>query len=346
MDQPLISSYTMPERTRLWRDVDETAWQDWRWQMRNRITTVEDARHFLRLSPEEESAWQSMPQNFTALTPYYATLLSDAHDDPLRRQHVPLPQENDAMAHADDDPLEEEIHMPVPGLIHRYPDRVVALTGCVCAAYCRHCNRRRAWQQRPRFYPWQWYQRMAAYVRATPTIHDVILSGGDPLLMSDQRLCATLDLFHAIPHVDTVRIGSRVPVVLPMRITAALTERLSAYERLWLLTHFNHAREVTYDSASACARISAAGIPVQNQSVLLRGINDTVDAQYALCRALQQIRVRPYYLFSCDRVAGSAHFWSEPSEGAHLVAALHGRIGGLFIPRFAIDSAQGKHITG
>jgi lysine 2,3-aminomutase len=348
------ASFETDVRNCLWQNVSRATWNSPVWQMQNRIVSLDEAVNKLSLSEKELSAWQNVSQHYCAITPYYATLFrSITHeknaaystwDDPLRRQVVPLPEEytHTTAAPAATDPLEEDTHMPVPGLIQRYPDRAVVLTGTICATYCRHCNRKRSWNSLARYFHFGIYEKMADYIRCTPAIQDVIISGGDPLLMSTKRLCHLIQLFHSISHVASVRIGSRVPVVLPMRITKELCVSLHRFSKIWIVTQFNHPDEITVDSAVAAQKIREAGIPINNQAVLLKGINDTVETQRALSRALQKIRVRPYYLFSCDRVAGTEHFWTTPERGTEIIADLYGTLGGLYIPRYVEDTPKGK----
>lgn len=353
----MIKTYETNIRHTLWPDASEKEWNSWIWQMQNRITSLKDAEEKLQLTEDECAAWKNVSPDYCSITPCYTTLFrslcsaenaqttiaQNEWNDPIRRHVIPVPQEiKPVTSLVKADPLEEDTHMPVPGLIQRYPDRAVVLTGTMCAAYCRHCNRRRSWNGAARFFPFHSYKKIAEYVRETPAICEVILSGGDPCLMGDARLVQTIELFHSIPHVESVRIGTRVPVVLPMRVTDEMCAAIRAFSKIWVLTQFNHPDEITEDAATACQKLREAGIPINNQAVLLKGINDTADIQRSLSRALQKIRVRPYYLFCCDRVAGTEHFWTKPDKGTKIMKQLYGTIGGLYIPRYVEDTPKGK----
>lgn len=272
------------------------------------------------------------------VTPYYLDLadLSD-RSDPLLRQWLPSAAELCPGA-GTGDPFDEAHHMPVPGVVQRFPDRILVLASACCATACRHCTRRNTLgRHTPVVGSAAHLRRVVAYVRARPEIREVILSGGDPLLLADAALLRLVRAFAALPQLDAIRIGTRVPVVLPMRVTAELARQLGACRRVWVNTQFNHVREITPASAAACARLVESGIPVSNQTVLLRGVNDSVEAMVALCAGLQRIRVRPYYAFVCDSVAGTAHLRISRARARAIAAGVAHQLGGLAVPRFVVD---------
>nr|WP_281382970.1 KamA family radical SAM protein [Dissulfurirhabdus thermomarina] len=315
-------------------------WDDWRWQMAHRLRRPGDLGRLPGVSPAAAAVLRVYP---FAVTPYYLSL-ADWSDpaDPIRRQALPDPREI-AVRHpgSNPDPLAEAEHMPVPGLIHRYPDRVLVLAAATCGVLCRHCNRKRFWRGGGRHLRGARLERMAAYVAAHPEVREVILSGGDPLTLSDARLEAYLSRFRAIRHVEVLRVGTRAPVVLPMRITGALCRLLARHRPLWLNTHFNHPRELTAEAARACDRLSRAGIAVSNQTVLLRGVNDRLEVLRALFHGLQRMMVRPYYLFHCDAAAGTDHFRTSVRQGLAIMEGLWGRSGGLTLPAYVVDLPGG-----
>ena len=272
------------------------------------------------------------------ITPYYLGLIREP-GDPIWRQCVPDPEELNDLTQSPD-PLDEERLSPVPGLIHRYPDRVVFLVSTACAVYCRFCMRKRGvgcqgMSQAP-------VDQAVAYIASKPQIRDVILSGGDPLLLSDDRLDGILAALRRIPHVEIIRIGTRVPVTLPERITVKLARLLKRHQPLYLNTHFNHPREITEQSARACARLADAGIQLGNQSVLLKGVNDDPQVMRELMQRLLAIRVRPYYIHQMDLVQGTAHFRTRVADGVAVMAALRGHTSGLAVPHYVIDLPGGK----
>ncbi len=276
-----------------------------------------------------------------AITPYYFSLIKDSSvEDPIRLQCVPDPREIDFSLGGVDDPLAEDRDMPLPGLIHRYADRCLAMVTHACTMYCRHCNRKRFWKEgaaaKSRL------SAMIDYVAANPGIREVIVSGGDPLTLPETVLDGFLGALRAIPHVEVLRIGSRVPVVLPMRITPSLVRMLRKHRPLWFNTQFNSPRELTPEAALACQRLVDAGIPVSNQSVLLRGVNDTYETMRELLYGLQRISVRPYYLFSCDPVRGADHFRVDVWKGMELMERISRQTSGLCVPRFVMDVPGGK----
>lgn len=322
---------------------DPASWGDWRWQLRNRLRSIEDLKGILGFPAREQAAYDKLVSTFHySIPPYYASLIDWTDPlDPIRQQCVPDLRELDYTLVGNEDPLEEKEDMQVPGLVHRYPDRVLAVVTGTCAMYCRHCTRKRIWHEGETARTKDELLAMAQYVRSTPAVREVVVSGGDPLLMPLELLDWFLGELRTIDHVEVVRIGTRVPVVLPMRITDDVARVLRSHRPLWLNTQFNHPREVTPEAAEACDRILCAGIPVSNQSVLLRGINDTVSTMRSLCHALQRISVRPYYLYQCDPVTGVEHFRTNLWKGVEIIEALRGHTGGLCVPSFVVDAPGG-----
>ncbi len=326
-----------------WPSITKDKWNDWRWQMANRLRTIEQLEKILTLKPYQIARYRRLIDIFHyTVTPYYISLINPSDpEDPIRKQCVPDLKELELRMVGDIDPLEEEEDTQVPGLVHRYPDRVLAIVTNTCAMYCRHCTRKRIWHEGESVRTRKELMAMVEYVRATTEIREVIVSGGDPLTMNMELLDWFLWELQKISHVEILRIGTRVPVVLPMRITDELVDMLKRHRPLWLNTQFNHPREVTPEAAEACDRILSAGIPVSNQSVLLRGINDTVDVMKELCHALQRIMVRPYYLYQCDPVVGAEHFRTSVWKGMEIIETMRGYTGGLCIPTFVVDAPGG-----
>ncbi len=324
----------------LFPHVSEYDWNDWRWQVANRIETLEELQKYLQLTPEEAEGVRACLSTLRmAITPYYLTLIDpNDPDDPIRRQAIPTVSELHK-ADADlEDPLHEDTDSPAPGLTHRYPDRVLLLITDQCSMYCRHCTRRRFAGQNDAGLPTDQVDEAIAYIEAHT---DVLLSGGDALLCSDERLEYIISRISAIPHVDIVRIGSRIPVVCPQRITPALCDMLKKYHPVWLNTHFNHPAEITKESTEACARLADVGIPLGNQSVLLAGVNDCVHVMRDLMRGLVKIRVRPYYIYQCDLSLGLEHFRTPVSKGIEIIEALRGHTSGFAVPTFVVDAPGG-----
>jgi len=322
--------------------VAEADWQNWRWQVRNRIRTWKRLAELLKEAPIASRPLRATIRAYPfSITPYYFSLIRNNNaDDPIRLQCVPDPREVAFSLGGVDDPLAESRDMPLPGLIHRYADRCLFMATQHCVMYCRHCNRKRLWKKgiaaKPRL------QAMIDYVAGSPGIREVIVSGGDPLTMSETVLDWLLGALHAIPHVEVLRIGSRIPAVLPMRITPSLVRMLRKHRPLWFNTQFNHPREITPESARACERLMEAGIPVSNQSVLLRGINDDYETMRELLYGLQRISVRPYYLFQCDPVRGADHFRVELWKGMEMMERITRQTSGLCLPRYVLDVPGGK----
>ena len=289
-------------RSEIFSDATDEQWNSWKWQVKNRIETVEELKKYIPLTKQEEEGIRQCLQTLRmAITPYYLSLIdiNDPHD-PIRKQAIPTALE---IHKADEDlldPLHEDEDSPVPGLTHRYPDRALLLITDQCSMYCRYCTRRRFAGQNDSAMPMDRIDKAIEYIKNTPAIRDVLLSGGDALLISDENLEYIIKKLREIPHVEMVRIGSKVPVVLPQRITPELVKMLAKYHPIWLNTHFNHPNEITKESTLACERMANAGIPLGNQSVLLRGVNDCVYVMRELVHKLVEIRVRPYYIYQCD----------------------------------------------
>lgn len=294
----------------LFLDVPAEQWNDWKWQVKNRIETVDDLKKYMTLTPEEEQGVEACLKTLRmAITPYYLSLIDlNDPDDPVRKQAIPTAAELYQSSADLLDPLHEDTDSPVKGLTHRYPDRVLFLITDMCSMYCRHCTRRRFAGHDDCSVPKDQIDACIDYVRNHPEVRDVLLSGGDALLVSDERLEYIISELRKIEHVEIVRIGSRTPVVMPQRITQELCDMLKKYHPIWLNTHFNHPNEITEESAAACARLADAGIPLGNQSVLLAGVNDCIHIMRRLMHGLVQMRVRPYYIYQCDLSFGLEHF--------------------------------------
>ena len=323
--------------------VTDEQWNDWRWQVRNRIETLEDLKKYITLTPqEEEGVTKSLQTLRMAITPYYMSLV-DVNDPncPVRKQAIPSISET-YIAKADLlDPLHEDGDSPVPGLTHRYPDRVLFLITDMCSMYCRHCTRRRFAGQNDSATPDDNIEKGIQYIANTPQVRDVVLSGGDALLISDEKLEYIIKRLREIPHVEIIRIGSRTPVVLPQRITDDLANMLKKYHPIWLNTHFNHPNEITAESTEACAKLANAGLPLGNQSVLLRGVNDCSNIMKRLVHGLVKMRVRPYYIYQCDLSMGLGHFRTPVSKGIEIIESLRGHTSGFAVPTFVVDAPGG-----
>ena len=322
---------------------DSPEWNDWKWQYRNRIGDAETLSEIIRLSDKDRDEIKTSLGHFRmAITPYYASLMDP--DDPfcpIRMQAVPSVNETNVKPWEKRDPLSEENDSPAPNIVHRYPDRALFMVTRQCAMYCRHCFRKRLVGEEDFVISDQEKQKAIDYIARTPQIRDVLVSGGDPLSMGDSQLEDIIARLRAIPHVEVIRIGTRMPVVLPMRITPSLLEMLKKYHPIWINTHFNHPRELTAQSVQACANIADAGIPLGNQTVLLRNINDNTETMKELLLKLVKTRVRPYYIYQCDLFEGSEHFRTRVETGIEIIRNLTGRISGYAIPRFVIDAPNG-----
>jgi lysine 2,3-aminomutase len=323
--------------------VPDREWNDWRWQTRKRVRTLADLEKFLVLSQDERQALvQGGSMLPVGITPYYLSLLDRFNpDDALRRTVVPSTGEFVRTVGEADDPLSEDSHSPVPGLVHRYPDRVLLLALDFCSTYCRYCTRSRVVGHGELTPDTSRLEEAFAYLRRSPQIRDVLISGGDPLAMSEDRLDWILGKLRAIPHIEFVRIGTKMPAVLPQRITPQLCRMLRKYHPLWMSIHFLHPAECTPESAQACARLADAGIPLGAQTVLLRGVNDSVETMKDLVHKLLMMRVRPYYLYQCDPISGSSHFRTPVAKGLEIIQGLRGHTTGYAVPTYVIDAPGG-----
>ena len=330
-------------RKELFPNVTDEQWNDWKWQVKNRIETLEDLKKYVSLTPEEEEGVKKTLQTLRmAITPYYISLIDPNNPDcPVRKQAVPTGKETYQSPADLLDPLHEDEDSPVPGLTHRYPDRVLLLITDMCSMYCRHCTRRRFAGQKDGESAIERIDRAIDYIARTPQVRDVLLSGGDALMVSDERLEYIISKLRQIPHVEIVRIGSRTPVVCPQRITDNLVNMLKKYHPIWLNTHFNHPQEVTKEAAEACARLANAGVPLGNQTVLLRGVNDCVNTMKKLMHELVKMRVRPYYIYQCDLSMGIEHFRTPVSKGIEIIEGLRGHTSGYAVPTFVVDAPGG-----
>lgn len=325
------------------RILTDQQWNDWHWQVKNRIETVDELKKYIKLTAEEEEGIrESLKTLRMAITPYYLTLIDPENPHcPIRKQAIPTVEELKRSPADLEDPLHEDSDSPVPGLTHRYPDRVLFLITDMCSMYCRHCTRRRFAGQHDCATPEKQIDDCIDYIARTPQVRDVLLSGGDALLVSDEKLEYIISRLRAIPHVEIIRIGSRTPVVLPQRITPELVNMLKKYHPIWLNTHFNHPNEVTPESKQACARLADAGIPLGNQSVLLRGVNDCTHIMKKLVHELVKMRVRPYYIYICDLSLGIGHFRTPVSKGIEIIENLRGHTSGYAVPTFVVDAPGG-----
>jgi len=341
---PPLGARTNVFRRRYFPGATVADWNDWQWQLRHRIRDLMGLERVFRLSDEERSAVFQMGGGLPlGITPYYASLMDpDDSNHPTRRTMIPLPGEFIQSPGEADDPLGEEHDSPVPGLVHRYPDRALFLVTNFCATYCRYCTRARMVGQSGEYhFNTAQYQRAIDYIAAHRQIRDVLLSGGDPLTMNDERLEWILSRLRAIEHVEFIRIGTKVPAVLPQRITPALTRMLRRYHPLWISIHFMHPVELTPEVGRACERLADAGIPLGSQTVLAKGINDDVETMKRLMHGLLKIRVRPYYLYQCDPISGSAHFRTSVEKGMEIIAGLRGYTTGYGVLTFVIDAPGG-----
>lgn len=339
-EAPLVTTVTT--RAPYWRDVPDEVWLDWRWQMANRLNSADELAEIINLTPSEKEALSTPGLFRVDITPYFASLIhpDDPHC-PVRKQVIPTSAELVPFQAMMEDSLAEDKHSPVPGLVHRYPDRVLMLVTTQCASYCRYCTRSRIVGDPHQTFSKAEFEAQLDYLRKTPQVRDVLLSGGDPLVLQPKILDHILSSLRAIPHIEIIRIGSRVPVFLPMRVTQEFCAMLEKYHPLWMNIHVNHHKEITPELASATDRLTRAGIPLGNQSVLLAGINDSVHLQRRLVHELVKIRVRPYYLYQCDLVAGSGHLRTTISRGIEIVEGLRGHTSGYAVPTYVVDAPGG-----
>jgi len=337
------SARTQEFRRRVYPQATDAEWHDWKWQLRNRIRDLQTLERSFALSPEELDAVRALGDRLpVGITPYYASLMDPVEARRgLRRSMIPVGAEFETSPGEDEDPLNEDGDMPVEGLVHRYPDRVLFLVTSFCAVYCRYCTRSRLVGKTGEYhFNTKQFERALQYIEATPEIRDVLISGGDPLTMNDEKLEWLLSRLRAIPHVEFVRIGSKVPAVLPQRITPALVAMLRRHQ-VWMSVHFMHPDEVTLETAQSCGRLADAGIPLGSQTVLTRDVNDDPETMKRLMQGLLRIRVRPYYIYQCDPIPGSRHFRTPVEKGLEIIEALRGHTTGYAVPHFVIDGPGG-----
>jgi len=329
-------------RAPTYADVPEAKWNDWRWQLSNRLNSVEEIERVFPLTDSERRALSAPGLFRVDVTPYFISLIDpDDPHDPIRQQVIPTASEMVPFTGMMEDSLSEDAHSPVPGLVHRYPDRVLMLVTTQCASYCRYCTRSRIVGDPKEQFSRAEFELQLDYLRRTPQVRDVLLSGGDPLTLAPKLLEELLRRLREIEHIEIVRIGSRVPVFMPMRVDDELCEMLARYHPLWMNIHVNHPHEITAELAEACDRLGRAGVPLGNQSVLLAGVNDCVHLQRQLVQELVRIRVRPYYLYQCDLVDGSGQFRTPVAKGIEIMEGLRGHTSGYAIPAYVIDAPGG-----
>ncbi len=337
MPAPFVS-----KRAPIYKDVPDEKWNDWRWQLSNRLNSVEDIEKVLPLTESERKALQTQGLFRVDVTPYFISLI-DPEDvnDPVRLQIIPRSEEMQAFTAMMEDSLAEDKHSPVPGLVHRYPDRVLMLVTTQCASYCRYCTRSRIVGNPAATFNRQEFEMQIDYLKRTPQVRDVLLSGGDPLVLAPKILEELLTRLREIPHIEIIRIGSRVPVFMPMRVTQELCDMLQKFHPLWLNIHVNHPNEISRELEQAADRLTRAGIQLGNQSVLLAGVNDNVHIQRELVQKLVRVRVRPYYLYQCDLVEGAGHFRTPVAKGIEIMEGLRGHTSGYAVPTFVVDAPGG-----
>ncbi|MCF8051164.1 MAG: KamA family radical SAM protein [Desulfobacterales bacterium] len=337
------TAQTRQFRNRFYPALPDKIWNDWRWQVQNRIRSLTQLEKMLNLSADERFALADSASRLpVGITPYYMSLISAGDSSqPLRRTVVPTVFEFVTGPGEADDPLGEEEQSPLPGLVHRYPDRVLLLVLDFCSTYCRYCTRSRVVGRGSIFPSRGRLEKAIDYIRSRPEIRDVLLSGGDPLTLGDDRLEWILSRLRQIPHVEVIRIGTKVPAVLPQRITPKLVRMLRKYHPLWMSLHFTHPDECTPEAFRACTALADAGIPLGSQTVLLKGINDSVAVMKSLVHRLMQMRVRPYYLYQCDPISGSAHFRTPVEAGLAILRGLRGFTSGYAVPTYVVDSPGG-----
>ena len=330
------------KRADYYADIPDEKWNNWRWQLSNRINTPEEFEKVIPLTDSEREALSAAHLFRVDITPYYASLINpDDTNDPIRKQVVPTAGEMVPFTAMMEDSLAEDRHSPDPGLVNRYPDRVLMLVTTQCASYCRYCTRSRIVGDPTETFSREEFEMQLEYLKRTPQVRDVLLSGGDPLVLAPKVLDEILSRLREIPHIEILRIGSRVPVFLPMRITDDLTDMLQKFHPMWLNIHVNHSNEISAELADACDRLTRAGIPLGNQSVLLAGVNDNVHIQRQLVHDLVRIRVRPYYLYQCDLVEGAGHFRTPVAKGIEIMEGLRGHTTGFAVPTYCIDGPGG-----
>jgi len=328
----------------LYKEVNPLDWEDWNWQMRNRITKSEQIAQVVNLTAQEEEGIKNAKGNMAmAVTPYWATLLDpDDVNCPIRRQCIPTQNEFQISPYEMADPCGEDADSPAAHLVHRYPDRVLLLAAESCAMYCRHCTRRRLVGHEDKIdNSANRWDAAIEYIRSNKKVRDVLISGGDPLTLEDNALEELIKRLRAIPHLEFLRLGTRVPVTLPQRITPRLVVMLKKYSPLWMSIHFNHPKEITRRTRIACEMLVDAGIPLGSQTVLLKGINDRPSVMRRLMHELLKIRVRPYYIYQCDMVRGTQHFRTSVEDGINIIEKLRGHTTGYGVPTYVIDAPGG-----
>ena len=330
------------KRAPIYRDIPDEQWNNWRWQLANRLNSSEDFDKVLELTESERKALNTQGLFRVDITPYFVSLIDpEDANDPIRKQVIPTAEEIASFTGMMEDSLAEDRHSPVPGLVHRYPDRVLMLVTTQCASYCRYCTRSRIVGDPSATFSRAEFEAQIEYLKHTPQVRDVLLSGGDPLTLAPKILEELLARLREIPHIEILRIGTRVPVFLPMRVTDELCEMLQKYHPLWMNIHVNHPNEITQELAQACDKLTRAGIPLGNQAVLLAGVNDCVHIQRKLVQDLIRIRVRPYYLYQCDLVEGAGHFRTPVAKGIEIIEGLRGHTSGFAVPTYIIDAPGG-----
>mgnify|MGYP001015510142 FL=1 len=330
------------KRAPIYQDIPDEKWNNWRWQLSNRLNSAEDFEKVLNLTDSERRALNTQNLFRVDITPYYASLM-DPNDteDPIRKQVVPRDDEITPFTGMMEDSLAEDRHSPVPGLVHRYPDRVLMLVTTQCASYCRYCTRSRIVGDPTATFSRSEFEMQIEYLKRTPQVRDVLLSGGDPLVLAPKLLEELLSRLREIPHIEIIRIGSRVPVFMPQRVDDELCNMLQKYHPLWMNIHVNHPNEISAELAQATDKLTRAGIPLGNQAVLLAGVNDCVHIQRRLVQDLVRIRVRPYYLYQCDLVEGAGHFRTPVAKGIEIIEGLRGHTSGYAVPTYVVDAPGG-----
>jgi lysine 2,3-aminomutase len=343
MVSPNVRSRFKPTSRGIWKDVPDALWNDWHWQQRERVTRLEQLERVLNVTPDERRAVVETAAEFQmAITPYYAALMDpDDPSCPVRLQSVPTMDETMVSAVDLEDPLAEERDMPTPGITHRYPDRVLFYVSHNCPVYCRHCTRKRKVADPTSAAAKRQIEDSLAYIEKHTEVRDIVISGGDPLSLSDERLDYILGRLRAIPHVEIFRLGTRNLVTLPQRVTDDFVRMLREHHPVYVNTHFNHPKECTAEAFEAARRIADAGCPIGNQMVLLKGVNDDPAVVKELNHRLLLMRIRPYYIYQCDLAKGIGHFRAPVEAGIKIIEALRGHTSGLAVPQFVIDAPHG-----
>ncbi len=327
----------------IYKDVDPLDWEDWHWQLKNRIRSKDELAKVIHLTPEEEKGLrQAQGRMSMSITPYWLMLIDPADPEcPIRRQSIPTAHEFVVSPHEMVDPCAEDRDSPVKGLVHRYPDRVLVLATEQCAMYCRHCTRRRLVGERAEINILENIDKIVDYLKANKKVRDVLISGGDPLMLSDEALETVIQKIRSVPHIEFLRIGTRMPVTLPQRVTTGLINILKKYSPIWMSLHFNHPKEITKRCRIACDMLSESGIPLGSQTVLLKGINDRPYIMKKLMHELLKVRVRPYYIYQCDPVRGTQHFRTPVAAGINIIEKMRGHTTGYAVPVYVIDGPGG-----